>query len=141
MEIPQRLWRFATSNARDTLATRFGLRNEPGMQDWEWEVADPSRVEEFLAAYESGELSDDERCLLIEPIIQPVFDVESLHWKKTQFLLEANIELHIHTVCYWACLNTLEEEDGLELAWNCAPAMRAILNRHRVRFDFPPHDV
>jgi hypothetical protein len=24
------------------------------MQDWEWQVADPSRIDEFVFAYESG---------------------------------------------------------------------------------------
>jgi hypothetical protein len=34
-----------------SLATRFGLPYHDDMQDWEWEVADSARFEEFLATY------------------------------------------------------------------------------------------
>ncbi|HVZ37577.1 MAG TPA: hypothetical protein VG963_34385, partial [Polyangiaceae bacterium] len=40
------------------------------MQDWAWEVADPDRIDEFLAAYEAGDLSDDERFTLMETMLQ-----------------------------------------------------------------------
>ena len=140
MEIPQSLWRFSKKEAIDNLAARFGLPNEPGMQDWQWEVADNDRIDEFLAAYKSGELSDDERHTLMETIIQSFgwneIEQPSLRWQETLNLIEHNIELHIYTVCYWACLDC-----ELEDAFEAAPSMRAILNRHRARFDFPPYDV
>ncbi len=50
MKIPKRLWRFPTLATIDLLAQRFNLPNHPNMQDWEYEVADPDRVDEFLAA-------------------------------------------------------------------------------------------
>lgn len=46
MDVPQRYWRFPTSEAIDALAARFGLSNAPEMQDWEHRVADPNRLPE-----------------------------------------------------------------------------------------------
>ena len=144
MNIPQRLWRFPTSDAREKLAARFDFPNEPKMQDWQWEVADHERIDEFLKAYKNGELSDDERYILMETILESFggsgeIEPPSLRWQETLGLIENNIELHIYTVCYWACLDLEKEE--LDLAWECAPQMRAMLNRHRAHFDFPPYDV
>lgn len=140
MTIPRRLWRFPTAEARNKLAERFGLPNEPGMQDWQYEVSDPERVGEFLAAYESGELSDDERFTLMETIIQSLngwqeVELRSPQWTHTLDLIEKNIELHIYTVCYWACLELSQDE--LDLAFYAAPDMRAILSRHGEQFGFP----
>jgi hypothetical protein len=73
--IPDHLRRYPTWAAIDALAARFGFVNEPGMQDWAWEVADPSRIDEFLAAYEDGDLSDDERFTLMDTMLQSFEDL------------------------------------------------------------------
>jgi hypothetical protein len=54
--VPEHLWRYPTKDAIENLAKRFDFPTDPQMQDWEYEVADASRIGEFLAAYESGEL-------------------------------------------------------------------------------------
>lgn len=138
MSVPEHLWRFPTRAAIDALAARFGLRNEPDMQDWEWEVADPNRIEEFLGAYESGELTEDERFVLMETIIQSFEESEySLTgnplWERILSHLEENIALHIYTVWYWA---DLEEEFSDN--WRVTPSIREILERHRHRFEEKP---
>ena len=61
IEIPNR---WVTTAARRVLARRFDLRDDPFSQDWAWEVADPSRFGEFLDAYVSGSLDEDERFVL-----------------------------------------------------------------------------
>ena len=77
------------------------------MQDWELEVSDPERIDEFLATYESGVLSEDERFVLMEVILHS-FEVVagSIHqmesWSRTLDHLERDIDLHISTVWYWA---------------------------------------
>lgn len=140
MELPRHLWRFCTPGARNKLAERFGLPNEPGMQDWEYEVGTSERADEFLATYESRELSDDERFSLMEMIVQsldhPIETEErSPRWLHALDLIEKNIELHIYSVCYWACLDCGENE--LDLAFYAAPDMRIILNRHAEQFGYP----
>ena len=143
MDIPQRLWRFPTRAAINELAARFDLPNGDWMQDWEYTVSDANRIDEFLDSYKNDGLSDDERFVLMEVIIDSFMmlkeTVFSPLWPQTQQLIEHNIELHFYTVCYWACLD--HEENELEWIWECAPQMRALLNRHRARFDFPPYDV
>jgi hypothetical protein len=103
------------------------------MQDWEWEVADPKRIDEFLRAYEGGELSDDERFTLMETILQSFEDLSRTleadkRWLQVLALLEANIQLHIYTVWYWADLEN-------DTTWKVAPFLRQILEKHRGRFE------
>jgi len=68
MSVPEHF--YPTRTAIDALAARFGLPNRPDMQDSEWEVAGPTRLDELINAYKSGELDDDERFTLMETIIQ-----------------------------------------------------------------------
>ena len=136
MSIPEHLWRFPTRAAIDSLATRFGFPNTPRMQDWEWEVADPARIEEFFAIYQSGELGDDERFTLMETILQSFEDLpqpigSDPRWKLALELLDGNIRLHIYSVWYWS---DVENENG-EDAWRVTPFLRTILEKHRTHFE------
>jgi hypothetical protein len=109
MTFPERYWRLPTSAAIGSLAARFGLRNEPGMQDWEYEVADASRLSEFLAALE-GELTDDERFTLSETVMQCFEELShagvdvaaSDEWPRFVTLLRTRPSLHAFTLCYWS---------------------------------------
>ncbi len=135
MDIPEHIWRYPTREAIDSLSQRFGFRNEPNMQDWEWEVADPNRVEEFLYAYVDGELSDDERFTLMEIIIQSCEDLRDVlennsKWQKALLFIEDNIDLHIYSVWYWS---DLENEDENEL-WRVTPYLQKILNKYKDRY-------
>lgn len=138
MTVPEHLWRFPTAEAKASLATRFDVPNEPHMQDWEWEVADPKRIDEYLSAYRSGGLSDDERFTLMETIIQAFDDLadplDSNHrWSETLHILDENIDLHAYSVWYWS---DLEYELGDE-TWRVTPFLRTIVDRHKGRLD--PH--
>ncbi|NPU12768.1 hypothetical protein HL667_03270 [Bradyrhizobium sp. 83012] len=115
------------------------------MQDWEWEVADPTRIDEFLSAYESGELSEDERFVLMETIIQSFEDLQRLEkhpdpdqrWQRVLVILDRNIDLHAHTVWYWSLLDAADFSDPEQQFW-ATPFVRAILARHRTRLEKPP---
>ena len=100
------------------------------MQDWEWEVADSNRINEFLDAYENGQLTDDERFTLMETIIQSFEDLEAnmtQHecWAKFLSLIEANINLHLYTVWYWS---------DLDESWKIMPFLRQIFDRQKHQF-------
>ena len=106
------------------------------MQDWEIEVADPSRCSEFISGYESHSLNEDERFTLMWTILESFELLEtnldgSLDWQRVLFHLEADMEVHISTVWYWSAL----EAESPDPAWRIAPYMREILNRHRSRFE------
>ncbi len=137
----RRLERYPTRAAIDKLAARFGLPNEPRMQDWEWEVADAGRIDEFLTGYCSGELSEDECFTLMETLIESFEDLCSAgttlesdpRWARLLALLDDQIALHIKTVWYWSV-----EDSSLEDAWRVTPFMRTLLAKHRTRFEMPP---
>lgn len=109
--------RFPTAAARVSLASRLRLPYHPAMQDWEWEVADPARLDELLAAYSSGGLSADERFALMEMLIQCVEDAElpavgaSPQWRAVAALLIADPTLHASSVRYWSCLDGGDAEE------------------------------
>lgn len=117
-EIPDR---WATPAARRSLSHRFGLPHDPFLQDWEWEVADPSRFGEFLGAYESGDLDEDERFALMEILIQCIEDIglssveSSPEWRSVADLLRAHAGLHASSVQYWSCLGERELEDCFQV--------------------------
>jgi len=102
------------------------------MQDWEWEVADSGRLDEFTGAYESGELNGDERFTLMETIIQSFDDLGPQHerdprWRRILEILDRNIELHIYSVWYWSAV---DGETSGEQFW-VTPSVRRVLASHR----------
>jgi hypothetical protein len=104
------------------------------MQDWEYEVADSNRIDEYLAVYQSGELSDDERFSLMEMLMEAFRGADDLatspRFALVSNLIEASLELHLYTVWYWACMD-YELEDAFENA----PFMREIILRYPDRFE------
>jgi hypothetical protein len=106
------------------------------MQDWEWEIADTARLDEYLTAYKDGGLSDDERFTLMETIIQAFEDLpvplDADHrWAQILAALDRYIDLHAYTVWYWS---DLEDELGDE-SWRVSPYLRRLVERHKSRLD------
>ena len=118
--------------SRQSLAARFGLSYHGNMQDWEWEVADASRFQEFLGVYRHADLNEAERGSLMEVLVQCVEDLlaadshqarESLpEWQVVAALLREHASLHAATVDYWSCL----EEPDLALCFHVTALMRPL---------------
>ena len=128
--VPEPQPRYPTRQAIDSLAKRFGLENRPGMQDWEWEVADEARIDEFLAAYESGALTDDERFTLMETILQSFEQLpnsvdEDPRLPRLLALLGQNVPLHRHTIWHWCAYQV----GDLDEAFQVSPYMRTLMSR------------
>lgn len=139
MGVPEHLWRFPTRAAIEALAHRFDLPNDPSMQDWEWQVADSSRIDELLGAYEQEPFTDDERFVLVEILLQSFDDLgvpleRDPRWLRLIAAIEQRIALHIYSVWYWAD----EDGDNGGDVWRVTPGLRALLARHRHRFEQPP---
>lgn len=134
-DLPARFPRYVTGAAKASLAARFRLENNAGMQDWEYEVSDPARLPEFLAAFRSGELNAEERFALMEIMIDSVNDLAwagenwQPFWHEIAALLEAEPELHVTTMVYWASPG----RDDLENCWGVTPVMRQVWDRVRPR--------
>jgi hypothetical protein len=139
--MPERIWRCPTREAIDKLASRFGLPNHPSMQDWEIEVSDPARIDEFLTVYTSGQLSDDEKFTLMETIIASFDELAATggdldtdtRWRLTRSLLQNNITLHAYSVWYWSRLDA-EEKDEM---FCVSPLIREVFAKHKDYFVEP----
>lgn len=137
--IPSYLFRCATAGAINSLADKFDLPNSRGMQDWEWEVADPTRIDEFIDAYLNGNLNDDERFTIAETIIQSFHDSgkelkESKKWEAFLTIIETNRSLHIHTIHYWASDDVQEQDDFLHCCF------RVLWEKYKHEFLDPEKD-
>ena len=136
MTVPEHLWRFPTADAIASLADRLGVPNDPSMQDWEWQIADPQRIDDYLSIYRSGELTDDERFTLMETILQSFEGLDAdfgsdTRWITVLDLLERNIQLHAYSIWHWADL----DNDEFSECWRVSQYMRIIIERHPKRFN------
>jgi len=120
--------KYVTKSARESLIQKLGLP-EPDefCQDWEYIVANASRVEEFLAFYENTPLNIEEKFALMVIIIASFDDYlnESNFcrtiWNRIKNLLEKDKQIHVNTILYWS----LEDED-LEECFTVTRYMREI---------------
>lgn len=124
--------RHITASAIHALAQRFNLLYDHFMQDWEYEVADPNRIDEFIDAYLSNELNEDEKFALIETILQSFEESSKTldsdqQWNTILQLLEDNLDIHATTICYWACGNS-----AYTLCWRITPDLRKIKLRNHL---------
>ena len=101
------------------------------MQDWEWEVATPKRIDEFLSAYKKEPLDNDEKFTLLEILLQSFeYSEEELNnsyrWQELLKLIESNFQLHAYSVWYWADF----ENDNLGDEWRITLFMRKLYKKH-----------
>jgi hypothetical protein len=126
-EVPGHLIRYPTSAGRRALAARLGLKIDPFSQDWEWEIAEPARFEEWMAVYRSEPLSDDERFSLTEMLIQCVEylvrtcdspeEVEKMpQWQAVAALLHGNPRLHASSIAYWSVFGHDDPEEQFRVS-------------------------
>ncbi|WP_227552365.1 MULTISPECIES: hypothetical protein [unclassified Acinetobacter] len=125
--------RYITASAIYALAQRFNLPYDPFMQDWEYEVADPNRIDEFIDAYLSNELNEDEKFALMETILQSFEESSKTldsdqQWNIILQLLEDNLDIHATTICYWAYGNS-----AYTLCWRITPDLRKIKRRNHLK--------
>jgi hypothetical protein len=86
--------------------------------------------DDFLAAYDTPELSDGERYSLMEVLIQCVEDLAAenssrVAWAAVERRLQLRAALHRPTSEYWARLGATEPE----LLFKVSPLMRRLLKR------------
>ena len=127
-------FRCPTGSAIDRLAKRFDLPTTDRFpQDWEHCVADPRRLREFLSAYETLSLDEDERFCLLEIILQSFEDSDgevgsSPDWQRIEQILKDNFELHAYTIWYWANFDAT-----LEDSWGVSQPMRKLFQEQKAR--------
>ena len=100
--------RYPTRTALVHLTELLHLRLDGYVQDWEVELADASRLGEFLEWYDDAQLDDDDRFLLMGMIVASLDDAASAGAEvgsflaRTEHLLRRDGSLHATTLSYWA---------------------------------------
>jgi hypothetical protein len=116
-----------TSEAIKKLNVLLNLPYMEWMQDWEIELADPSRVEEFSKIYSQASLTSDEKKALMSLIIASFeaylheYGNNPSQWDKIRDLIEKDYDMHEQAVNYWSCFD-IELSDEFAIS----PLMRAL---------------
>ena len=117
----------ATRSAIEGLAKHLHLPlPDRYSQDWEYEVADSSKVREWLTAYGSGQFKPEELSLLLNMIVASYNDAISEgsarpeDWDSIAHHLLGDRSLHEATIDYWA----LPDEIDLDNCFPITPLMR-----------------
>lgn len=123
-------FRHPTRDAIDFIANQLGLLNEPGVQDWEFEVAKASDLPRYLALFQEVSGEDDLRFTLASMIVQAFEDADfelstSPQWTEFLSTLVENIEIHAWQIWYWSNWGV-----GLEESWRVSPFMRVLCEVH-----------
>ncbi|MFP2905391.1 hypothetical protein ACLESD_10105 [Pyxidicoccus sp. 3LFB2] len=115
-------------SSTEKLTTALALPTTGQEQDWDAELADPSRIREFLHAYQVLSLTPDDRVALMALIMASVelhlsagSDV-SHDWERIAAILRQERDLHRETISYWAC----EGEDDPEACFFLTPMVRRV---------------
>lgn len=118
-------FRCSTNEAILKIAKELHLKYNSGMQDWEWEIANPKHIEKYIEHYKSLK-DDDEKFTLMEIIIQALTDQEEeeliKYWKEVKEFLKANFGVHEYSIFYWSCF----ENENVEECWQITPQMRSL---------------
>ena len=118
--------RHPTAESIDIISRRLGLRNDPEMQDWEFEVADAKDLDRYLALFEEVANQEDLRFTLASMIIQAFedsgYELETnSEWAAFLKSLVDNMETHRFQIWYWANWDAAFED-----AWKVSPFMRIL---------------
>lgn len=120
--------KYVTGEAIESLVKKLSLpKPGPFTQDWEYEVVDDTRINEFLSFYESSSLNEEEKFALMIIIIGSLNDatvtgdVDESILRKAKELLLKDIAIHTNTILYWS----LENED-LEDCFAITPFIRCV---------------
>lgn len=123
---------------RARIAALASVAGDEWMQDWPLEVADASRLDEFIDLLKRAE-SDDDRFALMEQVLysfdeaDPAKQLEA--WRAIEAMLERDPILYAREIIYWSLgdetddgtwrMDDLGEDEGFSIT----PLMRPVLVR------------
>lgn len=121
--------RYTTKETIESLCKKLKLpKPHEYSQDWEDEVMDSQRIEEFIEYYQKETMNEDEKFTLMVIIINSCddalsngsLDMES--WKKVKAFLINDRDIHKETIDYWSA----EEIEDVEDCFIITPLIREI---------------
>lgn len=98
-------------------------------QDWDIEMADSNRINDFLKFYQQNDLSVDEKIAVMSLILASYEDFLNENdlkiddrWKDVSFILETERVIFVDLINYWSLSNEVEEDNLFRIT----PLMRKI---------------
>lgn len=98
-------------------------------QDWDIEMANSSRISEFLKFYQQNNLSTDEKVAIMSLILASYEnflnenDLEiDYRWNEIKTILESEKSIFIDLVAYWSLRNEIKEDNFFQIT----PLMRNV---------------
>ena len=133
MKLQEQYVRYSTTKSEEKLSKRFGLYWDIKMQDWDLEVSDYGRIDDFLKIYQV-ELDNDNDKFSLMALIVSSFDGGILNnedikpnWDICKTILEKECYLHYSTIVYWC---QFEKENVFDVT----PLMREVWQNVKIRF-------
>ena len=112
--------KYLTSQSIASICSRFAITPpDEFSQDWELEYCDPERTGEWVAAYESATLDEDEKfalmALILSSLDEAIDDGQQIDalWIRIAKLLSSDRHIHQHHIHYW-CNWSAPEDEGNE---------------------------
>lgn len=124
----EKLPEYPTRQAMDKFNQLLNLHEDKYMQDWEIELADDTRLDEFLECYHNHAETNEEKFTLMSLIIASFDDYywedeNSMMWKKIETLLLVDRDLFKPLIEYWC---VWDGGDDPECYFNISPLMREL---------------
>ena len=119
-----------TAGAIEKLNMLLDLPYMDWMQDWDIQLADSNRIQEFCDTYERENLDSNEKQALMALIIASYNNYleergnEVFLWNKIAALLRQDFDLHKSTLLYWMCDDNKEVIGGFAVT----PLIKALLS-------------
>ena len=123
-------FRSGTTKAIKELAEELNLPFDEWMQDWPFEVVNPSDIDKYINHYKL--LNDyDKKFVLLDGIIQSVEEQSNeelfqKYLKIVRQILEKDYDIYEYQIYYWACLENNKNE--IDDCWKVTPMMRDLIN-------------
>jgi hypothetical protein len=144
LPLPHR-WRYFRGRAADRLEQELEAGWKDGMQDWPLEAADPKKIGPAMTLYDASPDSD----LRVDVMSFLLYSVDAAQFEKLDPDLEAwlksrlarDFALHGHTLEYWARLDDVSPDGGVEaeLGWrHLTPLARQMFQSATVPLEIAP---
>lgn len=124
--------RYPTRPAIDKFNMLLGLKEEPYMQDWEIECADPEKVDEYIECYKQHAITEEEKFTLMALILGAFEEYhgggvpsEAL-WKKINSILINDLSVHKDHIEYYACAETDNEDEWFPITKLIRPLRKEV---------------
>ena len=118
-----------TKKAIDNLIKKLKLPEyDEFSQDWEYEVANIERLEEFIEYYQNVDMDIDEKFTLMIIILESCNDAKQENklqketWDKVEELVIKDKIIHNLTINYWSCI----ENENIEDCFYITPLVRKL---------------